>query len=105
MIGVKPSPIGYGQSIPMPGCMWASAPTPPVIYSLPPPVAVAPLKQTIPCKYKHLKMVESWNTRALLEAILKHFGLKQRGKHEEKRVQLRGKLSSLKKAPKRRKNK
>jgi hypothetical protein len=102
IIGVKPSPIGYGLSIPMPGCVMSSAP--PIVYSLPHPVAVASLKRTLPCKYKHLKMVESWNAREL-EAILKHFGLKQRGTNEEKRGRLRDKLSSLKKAPSKKRKK
>eukprot|EP00978_Attheya_sp_CCMP212_P017936 scaffold48428_cov46-Attheya_sp.AAC.1 len=62
MIGVKPPPIGYVLSIPMPGCMWVSAPTPPVLYSRPHQVAVAPAKQKFPCKYRDLKLVECWNT-------------------------------------------
>jgi hypothetical protein len=63
MIGVKPSPIGYVPSIQMPGCMWASTPMPPFLYSRPHPVAVVPAKQNLPCKYRDLKLVECWNTR------------------------------------------
>eukprot|EP00978_Attheya_sp_CCMP212_P032846 scaffold129965_cov59-Attheya_sp.AAC.2 len=94
MIGVKPSPIGYVLSIPMPGCMWASAPTPPVLYLRPHQVAVTPAKQNFPCKYRDLKLVECWNTREF-GGNSETFRSEATWKNEEKKGRLREKLSTL----------